>query len=616
MATDEPGSSGGRPPDGEPDRTDRGGAAEAEADSAEITSEDLLWEPPETSLADLKPRTDFIVFGVAGAAALAFLAFGVTAGERLADISTAALNGLVHSAGWVFLLAATSFVVFALWIAFSRYGSIRLGRDEEEPEFSTLSWISMMFAAGMGIGLVFYGAGEPLAHFGEPPPGTAGDAPGQSLQHAMSTTLFHWTLHPWAIYSVVGLAIAYGTFRRGRGQLISAAFTPLIGEARANGRIGRVIDVFALFATLFGTAASLGLGTLQIAEGLQQMGWIDHTSNPVLLGVIGALMVCFLISAVSGVARGIQWLSNINLVMAFLLLVFLLTAGATIFVLNLVPTSLGAYFSDFFDNVGRSADTSAGAEEWLSGWTIFYWAWWISWSPFVGMFIARISRGRTVREFIAGVIVVPSLLSLVWFAVLGGNALELQRKGVDILGAGDTEAQLFTLLRQFPWFGAVAVLVMVLIAIFFITGADSASIIMGTMSQRGAIEPNRSITVFWGLMMGGVAAIMMLAGGDNALTGLQNLTIIVAAPFTLILLLLCVSVVRDLRRDPMVLRSAKAEEVVTAAVVSGAEEHGGEFQLEIAPLEDVDDDAPEAGGSHSDGGSGGSSDSGGSGRAG
>ncbi|MDA2805622.1 BCCT family transporter [Nocardiopsis suaedae] len=562
--------------------------------TGEISTEDLLWEPPERSRADLKPKTDRIVFGVAAVLSIAFLVWGVVNKDSLKGISAGALQALMHNGGWVFVLAASVFVVFALWLAFSRYGNIRLGRDDEEPEFRTVSWISMMFGAGMGIGMVFYGVGEPLGHFLTSPPGTEGASTGAAVGHAMSTTLFHWTLHPWAIYAVVGLAIAYGTFRRGRGQLISAAFTPLIGERHANGALGRLIDVFALFATLFGTAASLGLGTLQIAEGLRQIGWIGEPTEPVLLAIIGVLLLCFLASAVSGVAKGIQWLSNTNLVLALAVLVFLLATGATVFVFNLIPTSLGAYFQDFFANAGRTADTAKGAEEWLSGWTIFYWAWWISWSPFVGMFIARISRGRTIREFVGGVILVPSALSLVWFAVMGGNALFLQMNGTDLSAAGDTEAQLFGLLKEFPAFTFVALVVMVLIGIFFITGADSASIIMGTMSQRGAIQPQRPITVFWGLMMGGVAATMMLAGGSDALSGLQTLTIIVAAPFTLILLLLCVALVRDLRRDPMVLRSAKAEEVVTAAVVAGAQDHDGDFQLEISAAEDPS--APEGSG--------------------
>ncbi|WP_046468595.1 BCCT family transporter [Allosalinactinospora lopnorensis] len=558
------------------------------SNNGEISTEDLLWEPPETSKADRAPKTNRTVFGTAAVLGIAFLLWGALRRDSLSDISAGALAVLIHNGGWAFVLAASGFVVFALWLAFSRYGGIRLGRDDEEPEFNSLSWIAMMFGAGMGIGLVFYGVGEPVSHFTESPPGTAGG----SVEHAMATTLFHWTLHPWSIYAIVGLAIAYGTFRRGRGQLISAAFTPLIGERHANGVAGCVIDVFALFATLFGTAASLGLGTLQIAGGLQELGWIGGTSNPVLLSIIGTLMFCFLLSAVSGVAKGIKWLSTTNLALAFALLVFLLTMGSTVFVLNLIPTALGGYFNHLFAMSSRTAGLGgADTEEWLSAWTVFYWAWWISWSPFVGMFIARISRGRTIRQFIGGVILVPSTLSLVWFCVMGGSALRLEQGGhaISAAGGGEAEAQLFAVLQQFPATTFVTLAVMVLIGIFFITGADSASIIMGTMSQHGAIEPNRPITVFWGVMMGGVAAVMMLIGGTDALTGLQNLTIIVAAPFAIIIMLLCAALVRDLRRDPTVLRSAKGEEIVTAAVIAGAQDHDGDFQLEISPADESGD---------------------------
>ncbi|TQN33183.1 choline/carnitine/betaine transport [Haloactinospora alba] len=569
-------------------------ATDNSSSSGDINTEDLLWEPPATSEADRAPRTDRVVFGTAAFLAIAFLAWGIISRDSLSGMSSTALAALVHNGGWAFILAASGFVVFALWLTFSRYGGIRLGRDDEEPEFRTMSWIAMMFGAGMGIGLVFYGAGEPITHFLSPPPGTE----AESAPTAMATTLFHWTLHPWSIYAVVGLAIAYGTYRLGRGQLISAVFTPLIGERHANGAVGRIIDVFALFATLFGTAASLGLGALQIGSGLEEIGWIEQSSDPVLITVIGVLILCFLFSAVSGVARGIQWLSNTNIVLAFGLLVFLLLAGSSVYMLNMVPTALGSYFSGLFDMSARTGATTS--DEWLSSYTIFYWAWWISWSPFVGMFIARISRGRTIRQFIGGVILVPSALSLVWFCVMGGSALSLGSTDRIASLGDDAESQLFGLLREFPAFTLVALVVMVLIGIFFITGADSASIIMGTMSQGGAIEPRKHITVFWGLMMGAVAAIMMLAGGNDALTGLQNLTIIVSAPFAIIIILMCFALVRDLKRDPVVLRSAKGEEVVTAAVIAGAQDHDGDFQLEISPTEDTETDGSTDGEAASD----------------
>ncbi|WP_434451926.1 BCCT family transporter [Lentzea sp. E54] len=507
---------------------------------------------------DRPGRTDRVVFGVAAGLTLAFVTWGIVGTESLASASKAALGWIIQHLGWAFVLSATGFVVFALWLAFSRYGKIPLGRDDEKPEFKTVSWVAMMFSAGMGIGLMFYGVNEPLTHFVKPPPGTEGDA----LETAMATTLFHWTLHPWAIYAVVGIAIAYGSFRRGRSLLISAAFAPLLGRHATSGW-GRAIDVMAIFATLFGSAASLGLGALQIGSGLEAAGWADNVGKGLLVAIIAVLTVAFVASAVSGVAKGIQWLSNTNMVLAVVLALFLFVVGPTVFILNLLPTALGDYFRELANMAGRTAASGGDATEaWLSGWTIFYWAWWISWTPFVGMFIARISRGRTIKQFVAGVILVPSAVSLVWFAILGGTAIFEQRSGTDLAGQANPESQLFALLGQFPLAGVAGVVVMVLVAIFFVSGADAASIVMGTLSQEGTIRPKKPGVIFWGVLTGAVAAVMLLVGGSNALTGLQNLTIIAALPFMVVMVGLCVSLAKDLRSDPMIRREERVAEVM------------------------------------------------------
>jgi choline/carnitine/betaine transport len=415
----------------------------------------------------------------------------------------------------------------------------------------------------------------------------------------MATSLFHWTLHPWAIYAVMGLAIAYGSFRRGRKQLISAAFTPLLGQRIANGAVGKFIDVMAILATLFGSAASLGLGALQIGSGLQAGGWLNAKPGVgLLVAAIAVLTVAFIASAVSGVEKGIQWLSNTNMVLAGLLALFLFVVGPTVFILNLLPTAAGDYLRELAEMISRSGATG-GREmhEWLSSWTIFYWAWWISWTPFVGMFIARISRGRTIRQFIGGVILVPTVVSLVWFAIFGGTAIDVQRHGTDLVGAGSTEGRLFAVLDQFPLATATGALVIVLVAIFFVSGADAASIVMGTLSQRGAIEPKRRVVIFWGAATGAVAAVMLLVGGggDSALTGLQNLTIIAAAPFALIMILLCVSLAKELRSDPLVQRDDRAAELVEQAVIAGTTEYDGRFQLQLtADAESSPDGRPAA----------------------
>ncbi|MGI5417695.1 BCCT family transporter [Actinomadura luteofluorescens] len=530
-----------------------------------------------------RPRTDWIVYGVAAVLSASFVIWGGADTGGLSSAAEAMLDWLLTNLGWLFVLAATGFVIFSLWLAFSRYGRIPLGREGDEPEFRTVSWVAMMFSAGMGIGLMFFGVAEPLTHFVEPPPGTDPPQSEAAIETAMATTMFHWTLHPWSIYAVLGLAIGYSHYRRGRSQLISSAFFPLLGR-RADGPAGKVIDILALFATLFGSAASLGIGALQIRTGMQEAGWISSLGTTVLVLIIVVLTVCFVVSAVSGVARGIQWLSNINMVLAVVLAVFVFVAGPTVFVLELLPTSLGVYLQDFGQMASRSGATGgAPMEAFLSSWTIFYWAWWISWAPFVGMFLARISRGRTIRQFVGGVILVPSAVSVVWFAIFGGTAIDQQRKGLNPFGNGTEEQITFNVLGHLPWTAVTAVVVMVLVAIFFVSGADAASIVMGTLSQRGSTSPSRWVVIFWGAMTGGVAAIMLVIGGDRALNGIQNITFIGALPFAIVLILLCVALAKDVRSDPMMRRQHKGAEVLEDAVIAGVVRHKGDFELQIRP---------------------------------
>ncbi|WP_307827934.1 BCCT family transporter [Nocardioides sp. SYSU D00038] len=533
------------------------------------------------------PRLDRLVFGVTSAFAVGFLVWGFVSKDTLATASTDALGWVMDSLGWLFVLSASGFVVFVLWLAIGRFGRIPLGRDDEEPEFRTASWIAMMFSAGMGIGLMFYGVSEPISFFATPPPGTGEAGNPEATQTAMATTLFHWTLHPWAIYAVVGLSIAYGVYRKGRVQLISAAFEPLLGR-HARGPAGRVIDMLAIFATLFGSAASLGLGTLQIRSGLEIVAGIGEVGNAVLVGIIAVLTAAFVLSAVSGVARGIQWLSNINMVLAVTLAAFVFVVGPTVFILNLLPTAMGSYLGDLPMMAARTGAEGAETDAWLQSWTIFYWAWWLSWTPFVGMFIARISRGRTIRQFVTGVLLVPSLVSLVWFAIFGGTAIDLQEAGTDIAGAGGLESQLFTTLEQLPLSTLASVLVMVLVAIFFVSGADAASVVMGSLSEHGSSEPRRPTVVFWGVATGAVAAVMLLVGGSDALSGLQRITIVAAVPFVLVMIGLAVALVKDLRQDPLMVRRAYAVEAVEQAVVTGVTEHGDDFVISV-------DRDPEAG---------------------
>jgi choline/carnitine/betaine transport len=548
-------------------------------------------EPPSLmTAAEERHPIDRWIFGVAAGLVVAFVAWGVLSTDTLSAVSSAVLAGVMEVGGWAFVLVASGFVIYSLWVAFSRYGRIPLGRDDEAPEFRTVSWIAMMFSAGMGIGLMFWGVAEPLAHFTSPPPGTVPAGSPEALDVAMATTLFHWTLHPWAIYAVVGLAIAYSTFRRGRRQLISSAFAPLLGERHTEGAFGKAVDILAIFATLFGSAASLGLGTLQIGAGLQANGFQlpDQPGALTLLffAIIAILTVAFVASAVSGIAKGIQWLSNINMVLAGILALVVFIGGPTVLILNLIPTAIGDYFGDMAQMAARTAATGGDATAaWLASWTVFSWAWWISWTPFVGMFIARISRGRTIRQFVVGVMLIPSVVSLIWFAIFGGAAIQLQRSGTD-LASLDTEAQLFGLFDSMPAIsGLLSVLAMVLVAIFFVSGADAASIVTGTLSQRGSILPSRWVVVFWGVMMGAIAAIMLAvgAGQDEALQGIQNITIIMAAPFALVMVVLCVALAKDLHDDPLMRKARRKEAAVDQAVEYGTRNYGDRFVVSVKP---------------------------------
>jgi choline/carnitine/betaine transport len=540
-------------------------------------------------------RLDKVVFGITAVLAIGFILWGFLSTSTLSSASATGLDWVVHNMGWLFSLVASGFVLFVIWLAAGKFGRIPLGRDDEGPEFRTVSWIAMMFSAGMGIGLMFYGVSEPLSHFVTPPPGTGAPGNPEAVQNAMATTLFHWTLHPWAIYAVVGLAIAYGVFRKGRSLLISSAFAPLLGEKRAGGPAGRVIDILAIFATLFGSAASLGLGALQIGSGLELVAGLGKAGNALLVAIIVVLTLCFILSAVSGVAKGIQWLSNTNMVLAVVLAVFVFVVGPTVFILNLVPTAVGSYFQDLAMMSART-DAAGGSamKEWLSGWTIFYWAWWVSWTPFVGIFIARISRGRTVRQFVTGVLLVPSVVSLVWFAIFGGAGIHQQRRGTDLASQATAEGSLFAMLSNLPLSTITSVIVMVLVAIFFVSGADAASIVMGTLSERGTLKPSRKTVIFWGGATGAVAAVMLLVGGEDALSGLQNITIVAALPFLVVMVGLAISLVKDLNADPLIVRREIAVAAIDQAVVAGVTEHGDDFALvvEEAPAAaDVDTDA-------------------------
>ncbi|WP_229075118.1 BCCT family transporter [Actinoplanes sp. DH11] len=492
-------------------------------------------------------RADRTVVAVGTCGVLAIVLWAVLAPDAVARAGDAGLRWTIGTFGWFFVLAADAFLVLAVVIAAGRFGRIRLGADDDEPEFTTLAWIAMMFSAGMGIGLVFYAVAEPIQHYASPPPASGALAgTGQAGSVAMQYTLFHWTLHPWAIYAVAGLALAYSTFRKGRGNRLSAAFRPLLGR-RADGAAGKAIDLLAIFATVFGSATSLGLGALQVSAGLGIVAGVPDTRTVELI-IIAALTAAFVVSAFSGLDRGVKWLSTINICMAMLLMAFVFVVGPTVYTLEVLPAAVGDYLNSL---LVMSTRTGAFSDpDWMGAWTLFYWAWWISWAPFVGTFIARISRGRTVRQFVVGVLLVPSGASAVWFSVMGGSALRTQATGTTDLIADvrqGAEHALFGLLDAMPLAAVTTTLAMVLVGLYFITSADSASLVLASLSSGGALRPHRLLVVMWGVLMGAVAGALLLAGGLQAL---QQATIVVALPFVIVMLILAASLVREMAADP------------------------------------------------------------------
>ncbi|MBF4994785.1 BCCT family transporter [Arthrobacter gandavensis] len=526
-------------------------------------------------------RTDPLVFGVAAVLVLGFVAWGVFSTESLKSVSDQALSWVVTNTGWLFSSLLAVVLVFMLFIGFSRYGKIPLGVDGEKPEYSKFSWVAMMFSAGVGIGLFFFGPYEPLTYYMTPAPGEAQAETTEALHKSMAQTYFHWGFNAWAVYALVGAAVAYGSYRRGRVPLMSTIFTPLLGRRRTDGAAGRLIDMFAIVATLFGTAASLGIGALQIGRGVEIVGGIGQLPNAGLIGIIAILTAAFIASAVSGVSRGIRMLSNVNMSLAIALVAFIFLTGPTLFLLNLIPASITEYLSELLHLMSKGPSWGAEAADFSANWTVFYWAWWISWSPFVGIFLARISRGRTLREYVQYVLVVPTLVCVLAFGIFGGTTIWMRMQGVDISADSAPEALFFQMLDQLPLSSITPLLAMFCVAIFFITSADSASLVMGSLTQRGKPRPDRKVTVFWGLAMMGIAVVMLLVGGNEALSGLQNLIIVSALPFAIILALMMVAFTRDLQTDPLIIRREYATAALEQAVRTGIDEHGDDFAIAV-----------------------------------
>lgn len=489
------------------------------------------------------------VFWPALAVIVVVAAVAILAPEATATVFGGIQDWIVASLGWYYVLLVGSFVAFVLFVGFSRLGTVKLGRDDEEPEFGLLSWFSMLFAAGMGIGLVFYGVGEPLIYATvAPKPGWEGSQ-ADLAGLAMAQVFVHWGLHPWAIYAVIGLALAYAIHRRGRPVSIRWALEPILGD-RVKGWAGDLIDILAIFGTVFGIATSLGLGVQQISAGMQAIGIVDEADLSLLVILIVVITFLATLSVVSGIGAGIKWLSNINLSLAGVLMISMLLLGPTLFLLENLVESLGVYLGNVLQmTFDIGAFRGEAGHAWFADWTIFYWGWWIAWAPFVGVFIARISRGRTVREFIAGVLLVPSLVGFVWFSVLGGSGLHRQLFGQGDLvedGAVAVEGALFRLLADLPLGGVFSVMAIILVAIFFITSSDSGSLVVDMLASGGHPNPPTWSRVLWSAVEGTVAIALLVAGG---LGSLQAASLATALPFSVILLLMCIATLRGLRHE-------------------------------------------------------------------
>ena len=501
----------------------------------------------ETATAETsKPRTQInppVFFGAAGLI-LVFVLFGVIAPEYAGDVFGQVQKWIVDTFGWFYLLAVAIFLVFSIGLALSSYGRIKLGPEHADPDYSYLSWFAMLFSAGMGIGILFFGVAEPIMHFTSPPVGEGHTV--ESAREAMSITFFHWGLHAWAIYAVVGLSLAYFGFRHDLPLTVRSALYPLMGE-RIYGPIGHLVDIFAVLGTMFGVATSLGLGVLQVNAGLNYLFDLPESIwvQIVLIAVITLLATG---SVVAGLNAGIKRLSELNLILAVALLLFVLAVGPTLFLLQALVQNTGLYLSDV---VSKTFNLYAYEPSgWIGGWTLFYWGWWIAWSPFVGMFIARVSRGRTIREFILGVLFVPVGFTFMWMTFFGGTAISMELGElpgvISEAVAANVPTAIFTLFEQLPLSLLASGIATLLVVTFFVTSSDSGSLVIDIITSGGHTDPPKWQRIFWALSEGVVAAVLLLAGG---LTALQTASIAGALPFTLIMLVICYGLIKGLRME-------------------------------------------------------------------
>ncbi len=498
------------------------------------------------------------VFFVSAFLILAFVVGTLVAPDQASALMEGSKNWIIEHFDWLFMLAGNIFVVFCLVLIFLPIGRIRLGGQDARPEFTTLSWFAMLFAAGMGIGLMFWSVAEPVGYFTDwfGTPLNVGAGGEESARLAMGAAMFHWGLHPWAIYGLVALALAFFAYNKDMPLTIRSAFYPLLGDW-VWGRVGDLIDIFAVLATLFGLATSLGLGVKQAGGGLHYLLDIPNSIN-LQIGIIVGVTAVALVSVVRGVHGGVRLLSNLNMMLAGLLLVFVIVTGSTLAMFGWMGETALSYVQNMLplsNWVGRED------QDFLHDWTVFYWAWWISWSPFVGMFIARVSRGRTVREFMTAVLLVPTVITVIWMGAFGGSAIEQVMAGTGSLASGisSVDTAMFEMLDQLPLAAFTASLAIFLVLVFFVTSSDSGSLVIDSITSGGKVDAPVAQRVFWATMEGLIAGTLLFGGGEQALKALQAGAISTGLPFTIVLLLMCVSVVKGLYHEHLILRFRHGE---------------------------------------------------------
>ncbi|MBQ9068956.1 MAG: BCCT family transporter [Eggerthellaceae bacterium] len=503
------------------------------------------------------PQKDRYVLIISAVIVAVFVAFGAIAPDTLSSVANVLFDLFTGSFGWLYLFVVFLMVVYAIAIAVSRFGNIKLGHDDDEPEFSNFQWFAQLFGGGMGIGLVFWSVAEPITDFLAPP--SAMPETNEAMHEAMQTVFFHWSISPWAIFAVAGLGLGYFAFRKDRPFLVSSAFEPLLGEKRVHGPIGKAIDILAVFATIFGVATSLGLGTIQMTGGLEYVYGIE--SNTFLMcTIIAVITALFTLATISGVGKAMQMVANFKVYLSVAFMVFIFVFGGAVFICNILVTDLGGYLQNF---VHKSLWMENG--EFVQGWTVFYWAWWIAWAPFCGQFVARVSRGRTIRSYLLAVMLLPAGFCVIWLAIYGGAAFnlnELTGGAIQAAVGGDngTTIALFAMLMELPVYVITAPLAIILIIVCFWGSANSATFVLSMLTDHGNMEPSKPLRAGWGIAQGAMTIICIIAGGQGILTILQTRSIAAAFPYMFVIVFMAVAMVKALKEDPVALAQINLKE--------------------------------------------------------